>query len=213
MTSAVRGAGHGRSDTSSPLVLKIGGSLAASSRLDLILRAVERASRPVVIVPGGGPFADAVRQSQAALGYDDRTAHRMALLAMHQMAEVLCGKFAALQRVHSNAEMRQAWQERWVPIWFPFTLMSNDHAVPLDWSVTSDGLAARLAEVLGDVPVVLVKSCAVPASADAAELARRGIVDLAFADIVARAELDWRVLGCDDDAELEHWLGRNPLFA
>ncbi len=72
-----------------PLVLKIGGSLAESGRLRAILRLVIRARRRVVIVPGGGPFADAVRSTQASLGFSDAAAHEMALLAMHQMAGVM----------------------------------------------------------------------------------------------------------------------------
>ena len=34
----------------------------------------------MIVVPGGGPFADAVRASQAEIGFDDAAAHEMAML-------------------------------------------------------------------------------------------------------------------------------------
>ncbi|WP_245930562.1 uridylate kinase [Methylobacterium radiodurans] len=71
-------------------VVKLGGSLLADpERLRARLRRLAvGADGPCLIVPGGGPFADAVRTAQAALGFDDRLAHRLALDAMGQMAEV-----------------------------------------------------------------------------------------------------------------------------
>ena len=74
-----------------PLVVKIGGSLVETGRLREILAIVARAQRPTVIVPGGGPFADAVRNAQAEFGFSDEAAHRMAILAMHQTALLMHG--------------------------------------------------------------------------------------------------------------------------
>ncbi len=71
-------------------VVKLGGSLLADpERLRARLRRLASgADGPCLIVPGGGPFADAVRTAQGALGFDDRLAHRLALDAMGRMAEV-----------------------------------------------------------------------------------------------------------------------------
>lgn len=73
-----------------PTVVKLGGSLLADpARLRAWLgRLAAGALGPCLIVPGGGPFADAVRNAQAALGFDDALAHRLALDAMGRMAEV-----------------------------------------------------------------------------------------------------------------------------
>jgi len=71
-------------------VVKLGGSLLADpERLRARLRRLAAgADGPCLIVPGGGPFADAVRAAQGALGFDDALAHRLALDAMGRMAEV-----------------------------------------------------------------------------------------------------------------------------
>jgi len=185
-----------------PLVVKLGGSLAESDRLRSALHLVARARRPVVVVPGGGIFADAVRTSQAALGFDDETAHGMALLAMHQMATAMMAIEPRLVAAETLADMRRAWRRGRAPVWLPSRLCKSDRRIPRDWSVTSDGLAARLAERLGDVEVALVKSCPVKRAASARTLAREGVVDPVFPTIVERAGIGWCVLGPGDEPRL-----------
>lgn len=184
------------------LVLKLGGSLAESGRLRAVLALVRRAHRPVVVVPGGGPFADAVRQSQADLGFSDAAAHDMAILAMHQMAQTMIAIEPRLVAADTLVGMALAWRKQRIPVWLPAKLCAGDQRIPRDWSITSDGLAARLAERLGGVDLVVVKSCTVKRTASAATLARQGVVDPTFAAIVARANLAWRIVGPGGEAEL-----------
>lgn len=185
-----------------PVVLKLGGSLAESGRLRKLLALVGRARRPVVVVPGGGAFADAVRETQRTLGFSDEAAHDMALLAMHQMADAMIALEPRLLGAESLIGIARTWHRRRVPVWLPASLCAGDRRIPRDWSITSDGLAARLAERLGDVELVLVKSRSVRRTASAKALARQGIVDPVFPVIVERADLAWRVLGPDDDETL-----------
>jgi aspartokinase-like uncharacterized kinase len=73
-------------------VVKLGGSLLGSPALKRWLDALNSFSDgKVVIVPGGGLFADAVRESQLMTGIDDATAHKMAVVAMDQYATLMCG--------------------------------------------------------------------------------------------------------------------------
>jgi aspartokinase-like uncharacterized kinase len=185
-----------------PVVLKLGGSLAESGRLRRLLALVSRARRPVVVVPGGGAFADAVRETQKALGFSDEAAHDMALLAMHQMADAMIALEPRLVGAESLIGIARAWHRQRVPVWLPASLCAGDRRIPRDWSITSDGLAARLAERLGDVELVLVKSRTVRRTASAKTLARQRIVDPVFPVIVERADLAWRVLGPGDEAVL-----------
>lgn len=185
-----------------PVVLKLGGSLAESGRLRALLALVARARRPVVVVPGGGAFADAVRATQETLGFSDEAAHDMALLAMHQMADAMIALEPRLMGAETLIGIARAWHRRRIPVWLPASLCAGDRLIPRDWSITSDGLAARLAERLGDVELVLVKSRTVRRTAAARTLARQGIVDPVFPVIVERADLAWRVLGPADDCTL-----------
>lgn len=185
-----------------PLVLKIGGSLAETGRLRATLALVARARRPIVVVPGGGPFADAVRDAQARLGFSDAAAHDMALLAMHQMATALADIEKRLVEADTILAFKRAWCGRRIPVWLPRRLCAGDRRIPRDWSITSDGLAARLGERLGGAEVALLKSCAVPRGASPETLARHGIVDPVFPAIVRRASLSWHVLGPGETATL-----------
>ncbi|HSG93628.1 MAG TPA: uridylate kinase, partial [Methylotenera sp.] len=66
-------------------VVKLGGSLLGSPELTSWLETLVKISDgKVLIVPGGGMFADAVRQAQEASLINDAVAHHLALLAMDQ---------------------------------------------------------------------------------------------------------------------------------
>jgi len=192
------------------MVVKVGGSLAETGRLKEALAIIAGATRPVIVVPGGGQFADKVRDLQAMMRFDDRIAHRLAILGMHQMAELyfsLAPRFAPAETADEFAAVQAA---RRVPVWLPLKLCENDETIPAGWTVTSDALAARLAERLGRLPLLLLKSISVDATASAAELADNDIVDPVFPEIVARARLDWRILGPDDDEALAAILNSPP---
>jgi aspartokinase-like uncharacterized kinase len=190
-----------------PIVVKLGGSLAENDRVGGALDIVSRASRRVVVVPGGGPFADAVRQAQADHQFSNEAAHRMAILAMHQMAELLMDLQPRLKGADSIAAMRGVWRNGEIPVWLPHKMCEDDNEIPADWSITSDGLAARLAERLRCPQMVLVKSCNAPEGASAFDLAREGIVDQIFPAIVGRAKIDWVVIGPGEEVDLADLLG------
>ena len=185
-----------------PLVLKLGGSLAESGRLHAILDLVAGAQLPVVVVPGGGPFADAVRAIQPQLQLSDHDAHGLALLAMHQIGLVIIRRHARFAPVASLDEITSALAAAKIPVWNPFALQHDDTTIPADWTVTSDALAARLAERLGRAHVALLKSCAIPPDATLAALTSAGFVDPVFAKIVTRAGLTWRAFGAGDENRL-----------
>ncbi len=58
--------------------------------MDVWIAALAGSSLPLVVVPGGGPFADAgPRRRTARLGFSDAAAHAMAILAMEQFGQVI----------------------------------------------------------------------------------------------------------------------------
>ena len=193
-----------RRDTglSEAIVVKLGGSLARSVELKRWARLISRATRPVIVVPGGGSFANAVREAQSVHRFDDAVAHRMAILAMHQTGLMLIGLEKRLIACESVAQMRAALAVGRIPVWLPLSMADRDGAIPANWSITSDGLAARLAERIRASAVCLIKSRTVEARLDAETLARRGIVDEEFARIIVRAELSWRIFGPGEETVL-----------
>ena len=90
-------------------VVKIGGSLLGSPRLKGLVKVVTTArSARIVVVPGGGLFADAVRQAQALAGFDDRLAHRLALDAMDHLGEILAAGARGSSRARPSPISRRS---------------------------------------------------------------------------------------------------------
>ncbi|WP_353861355.1 aspartate/glutamate/uridylate kinase [Azospirillum formosense] len=171
--------------SSAPLwVVKLGGSLWRAPELRSWLEILAAARRlRVVIVPGGGPFADAVRDAQPALGFGDRAAHRMALLAMEQYGTALADLEPRLTPARSLADLRGRPSPT---LWMPLPL-AEDADVAESWDVTSDSLAVWLAGALGATCAVLVKSAPVTdAVASVTQLVTDGVVDPALPGRMAR---------------------------
>jgi aspartokinase-like uncharacterized kinase len=160
-------------------VVKLGGSAATRPVFDAWLAALSRARQPLVVVPGGGPFADQVRSLQVELGFSDRTAHRMALLAMEQyglaIAERGGRRFEAVSGVRDFEWLLSSGR---LPVWLPSALALAVPSIPQDWTVTSDSLAVWLAAQLGAYSVLLIKQTDDFTARDTpATLSARGIVD------------------------------------
>jgi 5-(aminomethyl)-3-furanmethanol phosphate kinase len=170
-------------------IVKLGGAQARSGRLGAWLDAISAEAGRVVLVPGGGPFAEIVRATQAEIGFDDDAAHEMAMMAMRQFGRALASLRPGFEVADSEAALIGALARRCVPIWAPEP-MALAAGLPASWELTSDSLAAWLAGRLGAERLVLVKH---GAAAPAAELVRRGVVDRLFpaylADSRARAFL------------------------
>lgn len=167
------------------MVVRIGGSFAGSAHLPAWLDAIAARAGRIVVVPGGGPFADAVRAAQPDMGFDDRAAHRMALLAMEQYGAALASLRTGWIVASSAAGIRRALADGKVPVWAPSRMVLCAKDVPWSWDVTSDSLAAWLAGRIGAGHLLLVKH--VEPDADelwAADLVARGIVDPAFPGFV-----------------------------
>lgn len=161
-------------------VVKIGGSLVCDrDRLRAVLADCAD-DAPVAIVPGGGPFADAVRTTQGQLGFGDALAHRLALDAMGRMAEVFCAIEPRLAIAARPEALTDALAQGRSVIWDPVALKAGHPDIAESWAVTSDSLALWLATRLGAARCILVKSANIPAQTDPAALAQAGFVDAAF---------------------------------
>jgi len=182
------------------IVLKLGGSVAKTGGLTGWLAALDAMRGEVVVVPGGGVFADAVRDAQPGFGFSDRAAHHMAILAMEQYALALADRLPRLRPCRTIDEMRRAASAGHPAIWLPTTLALADPTIAQSWDVTADSLAAWLARRLGAGRLVLVKSVAAPRPLDIDALAARGMVDKAFPSFFVDAglALDWIGPGEED---------------
>jgi len=140
-------------------IVKIGGSLLGSPELPRWLEVLVKFSKGhVIIVPGGGLFADAVREGQKLTNASDAVAHQLALLAMDQFALLLASMNDGLVTASSELEIAECgWQHR-AMVWLPSQMILADQSIPQNWQVTSDSLSAWLANKLAAEQLILVKS-------------------------------------------------------
>ncbi len=181
------------------VVIKIGGSLCADPRLRLWLDAIGKIASTLIIVPGGGPFADAVRRAQPAMGFSDKAAHVMAMLGMDQNAHAFCDLNKRFSICHSADDFEEAWVRRLIPVWAPSQLAGNHDEVAQTWDMTSDSLAAWLAGEMGARLITLVKSAApTQDEVNAEDLSASRVVDPLFPMYLARSGAKAIWLGPDD---------------
>ena len=195
-----------------PTVIKLGGSFAFSADLGNWIAAIAGCGGSAVIVPGGGPFADAVRAAQVQMGFDDRTAHRMALLAMEQYGCAIKSLHEALSLAGSLDSIRRGLAGHQVPVWLPTQMALSATDIPPSWDVTSDSLAAWLAGKIGAARLLLVKQVE-PAQGTArvADLAERDIIDAAFANFHAASGVPAFILGPKDHRAIGRSLCGEPV--
>lgn len=189
-------------------LVKLGGSLMESAELQSWLGVLASfGGGRVVIVPGGGAFSNQVRRAQDVWGFDNRIAHRMAILAMEQYGLMMTGIRSDLRLASSPAEMERALREAAVPVWLPTAMALASPELPESWDLTSDSLAAWLANRTKAKMLVLVKPVQPPENAIAADkLSALGLVDPLFPEIAAQGNYEIRLMGKDQHVMMERML-------
>ncbi|HEY7683854.1 MAG TPA: hypothetical protein VH879_14505 [Gemmatimonadales bacterium] len=191
----------GRPDSGSPrpdppgrplLLVKVGGGLLAlSAALPRVGEALARvaARRALVVVPGGGPFAEPVRAFQRDHYLSPSAAHWMAILAMDQYAHALVDHIPGGRLVEDRPGILAAHALGAVPVLAPFRWLRAADELPHTWEVTSDSLAAYLGTLLGAEELVLLKPVA----------GGDELVDPYFRRAVA-AGMRWRVVSAAEES-------------
>ena len=170
-----------------PVVVKIGGGLlgvpGALERVCAAAAALGR-NQPLVVVPGGGPLADAVRELDSRVRLSPGAAHWMAILAMDQYAHLLAERIEHGRLVEEPGAIAGSLAGGEIAVLAPSRWLRAADPLPHTWEATSDSVAAFVAGALDAVRLVLVKP---------AEVGDEG-VDGCFAMVVP-AGLEVRVVG------------------
>ena len=188
-------------------VVKIGGSLASDTRLIDWLQILSNSKQAIVLVPGGGPFADQVRRMQSHWHFSDATAHHMAIIAMQQYGLMLADLNPKFECFISAQEVKKNLSAGLLSIiWMPSIDELQEDEVAANWDVSSDSLAAWLCSKLNAERLILIKSTDMSQHEDdsikALQLAN--IVDQAFLQMMTHVNCQLTVLGCDQlDSFLE----------
>ncbi|HKB08405.1 MAG TPA: hypothetical protein VKF61_09020 [Candidatus Polarisedimenticolia bacterium] len=184
------------------LLLKVGGSLGRSDALRPLLQRISLLAhrRRLLVIPGGGEFADLVRGQMARLRIDEKTAHHMALLAMDQYGLLLSSlsrRAAGVDNLRAAELVAEAGR---VPILLTASLIRGEAGLERSFRLTSDSIAAFLAGRLRSTHLVLLKSVRkhserIRDRASAEALVRRGVVDPLFPEMLPAHTTAWILCG------------------
>ncbi len=181
-------------------IVKVGGSLFdlpdLSERLRRFLAGVGTSA--VLLVPGGGITADAVRQLDRVHGLGEEASHWLALRAMSVNAHFLARLLPETEVIGGWQACPPLWDAGRVPILDAYEFARADEGepgcLPHRWDVTSDSVAARAAVVGGARWLVLLKSVTLPERVDWNEAGERGWVDAFFANALCGTSLEVRAV-------------------
>ena len=192
-------------------VVKVGGGLGRGAG-DAALRALcntlgELGGRHrLLVVPGGSDFADAVREADRRFGLRAATSHRMAVLGMEQFGWLLSELIPGAERRADLARVSAGRATVLLPAALPLD------PLPASWDVTSDSIAAWVADRAGADRLVLVKEV----DGVFAEWPKRGqpLARLTVAELAALRPggVDEHLPAVLERASFETWVisGRDP---
>jgi aspartokinase-like uncharacterized kinase len=184
-------------------VAKLGGSLLDRADLPARFRRwlADEPAMSTLVVCGGGAMVDVLRRWDRLRSLPSEDSHWLAIRLMSVSATVVAGwlpEADILDDVRSCSGKKAGAAEPQLAIFDPWPALVDDRwlsrpdVLPAGWDVTSDSIAARVAEHVGAEELVLLKSARIEASTDAADWRQRaaagGYVDTYFP--VASAEIE-----------------------
>ena len=170
-------------------VVKLGGSLAYARELPRWLSALaEESGGGRLSYRGAGRSPTRCAMPNPSGSFRMKAAHAMAVLAMEQYGLMMSGIEPRLTPVRDRAQIENALASGRVALWLPCDMMRGHDGIPRCWGVTSDSLAAWLAQTLAARHLLLVKSVPPPpGDRVVSDLVREGIVDAALPGFIRDA--------------------------
>lgn len=171
-----------------PVVVKVGGSLFDMPNLGIVLdRWLRKHCDPhVLLVPGGGPSADIVREWDRCHGLGEERSHWLALRSLTLNAHFLADILPSSRFVADWRQCDAIWHAGHRPVLDAYAFAMGDEGqpgcLPHRWDVTSDSVALRVAVVMKARQLVLLKSVTMETPYDWNCIAREGLVDRYFAE-------------------------------
>jgi hypothetical protein len=161
--------------------------------------------RRLLFAPGGGPFADQVRSADVRFGLSDSAAHWMAILAMDQYAYLLAHLVPHAVLVRDLAGAAATCAAGQAAILAPSALLLQMDPLPHSWQITSDSIAAWLANYAKIERLILLKSLpgvevqglapSLPQQVSRQMLRNYEVVDPYFAQMLSSATRCWIING------------------
>jgi 5-(aminomethyl)-3-furanmethanol phosphate kinase len=140
-------------------VVKVGGSLALyPEKLRALCAKLSEisAKHKLIVVPGGGEFADLVRDLDKQFNLSNEASHRMAILGMDQYGFLLSDLMPCSCVVNQLENVQKVLDSGKLPVFLPSNLLLSEDPLQNSWDVTSDSITVYIAGQLHISKVLLV---------------------------------------------------------
>ncbi len=109
----------------------------------------------IIIIPGGGTYANFVRKIDEKISIGDELSHWMAIFAMNCNGIELSQKYNDIKFFDNLGELKKS-NER-IAIFLPYDFINQRDELPHIWDVTSDSITVYIAHHLGLKDCFLIK--------------------------------------------------------
>ena len=135
-------------------VLKIGGSWITNPNLTTLLkRLYKKKTGKIIIVAGGGCFADAVRFAFKKTKMSEKLANTLAL----KSTEIFCSYLKDINK-KLFLTTNKRFKANSLNVWLPSVILSKQKSFKKNWDSTSDSVAAWLSNDIKADGLVFIKS-------------------------------------------------------
>jgi aspartokinase-like uncharacterized kinase len=140
-------------------IVKVGGSLASHpEKLRTLCAKLSEVSKKhnIIVLPGGGEFADTVRNLDKRFNLSPAASHRMAILGMDQYGFLLSDLLPHSSIINQLEDAQRILDLCKLPVFLPSNFLFSRDPLENSWDVTSDSIAVYIAGQLHASRVVLV---------------------------------------------------------
>ncbi|MFW9971874.1 MAG: hypothetical protein ACFFDF_16925 [Candidatus Odinarchaeota archaeon] len=109
----------------------------------------------IVVIPGGGSFANFIRKIYCELKFTEEIAHWMGIISMNYNGLELSKKFPNLEVVENYNRLKEI--SKIFCIFLPYEFIRENDKLPHSWDVTSDSISLFIAKELGLNECYLIK--------------------------------------------------------
>lgn len=125
--------------------VKIGGSLFPHHAKKLLKKLL---GEEIIIIPGGGEFADKIREYNNKIGFSDTANHEAAILSMDIMGILLADLIKGAEATHTIKDARKIKKDGKIPILLPSRILHYIDPLKHSWKVTSDSIAFYISKLI-----------------------------------------------------------------
>ena len=133
-------------------IVKVGGSLLYKAKP--LLESLKNLDEEIIIIPGGGEFANIIRKLDKNYKLNSSTSHKLAIECMDLVGEIY-SEISGIKAYRTLFDLKREIKKEKVAILLPSTTLLSTDLAEHSWKVTSDSLSLYIAKFLNVKDVII----------------------------------------------------------